>query len=167
MSLVMHMRIDGVVGESSSFKHKGWVDVMSWNWGMTSNRKYSLPKDDVKTSLNEISVIKPIGIDSTEIRNLFAQGKVIPHVDFNIEPVAGKREAQKNYVNIKMEDVVIKSIVTGGGTEDKFFKEHVTFLFDRITFECNRPLQKSDDTEAAAKWNDFRWDVIANDKWAK
>ena len=165
MSLQMHMRIDGVVGEAASFKHKGWMEILSWNWGMTSNRKTALATDDSKTALNEMSVIKYIGIDSTEIRNLFAQGKLIPHIDFNIEPLTGKREAQKNYVNIKMEDVLIKSVITGGTAEDKFFKEHITLLYDRITFECNRPFQKSDASEAAPEWNDFRWDVVGNKIW--
>jgi type VI protein secretion system component Hcp len=83
--------------------------------------------------------------------------------------MVGKREAQKNYVNIIMEDVIIKSVVTGGGIDDSFFKEHLTLVFDRITFECNRPLNDGNDkdNETAGEGNDFRWDVIGNSKWIK
>jgi len=165
MSLLMNMKMEGVVGESSSFKHKGWFEVISWNWGMSSNRK-SAQDDSIKTSLNEISVIKPVGIDSIDIRLLFAQGKTIPVIDFNILPVTGKREVQKNYIDIRMEDVVIKSIVTGGSVEDNFFKEHITFIFDRISFECNHPIVETGDA-ATIQIEDhvFGWNVSGNVEW--
>jgi type VI protein secretion system component Hcp len=165
MSLLMNMKMEGVTGESTSFKHKGWFEVISWNWGMSSNRK-SAHDDGARTSLNEISVIKPIGIESIDIRLLFAQGKTIPRIDFNILPVTGKREVQKNYVDIKMEDVIIKSIVTGGSTEDNFFKEHITFIFNSISFECNRPVADDGDVEEIVD-HIFGWNVSDNAEWQK
>ncbi len=168
MSLQLHMKIDGVMGEASSFKFKGWCEIISWNWGMTSNRKTSKPVDSEKTMMNELTVIKPIGIDSTQIRNLYALGEVISSVNLTIAPVVGKREPQSNYVNIIMEDVIIKSVVTGGTVEDEFFKEHLTFVLDRVTFECNRPFVSKGDEQVdeTSPDNDFRWDVLANKKWA-
>lgn len=168
MSLEFHIKIDGVEGEASSYKYKGWCEIFSWNWGMTSNRKSSKPSESDKTSMNELTVIKPIGIDSTQIRNLYALGEVIPSVKLIIAPVVGKREPQSNYVNIIMEDVMIKSIVTGGGFEDEFFKEHLVLIFDRITFECNKPMVDKNDegSEKNEPDNDFRWDVKGNKKWA-
>jgi len=164
MSLLMNMKIEGVTGESTSFKHKGWFEVISWSWSMSSNRK-AAHDEGFKASLNEISVIKPVGIESIDIRLLFAQGKSIPRIDFNILPVTGKREVQKNYVDIKMEDVVIKSIVTGGSAEDNFFKEHITFIFDRITFECNHPVEEGGDDLAAVEDHVFGWKVSDNVVW--
>ncbi len=167
MSLQIHMKIDGVTGEAESFKYKGWCEIFSWNWGMTSNRKSITAKDGIKTMMNEIAVIKPIGIDSTQIRNLYALGEVIPSVQLIIAPIVGKREPQSNYVNIIMEDALIKSVVTGGGLEEEFYKEHLTIIFDRITFECNRPVKSKDDVDSndAVLENDFRWDVMGNKKW--
>lgn len=165
MSLLMNMKLEGVTGESTSFKHKGWFEIISWSWGMSSNRK-TVHDDAGKTSLNEISVIKPIGIESIDIRLLFAQGKTIPRIDFNILPVTGKREVQKNYVDIKMEDVVIKSIVTGGSAEDSFFKEHITFIFNRISFECNRPVADEGDVSEIED-HIFGWNVSDNSEWNK
>ena len=111
MALQMMMKMDGVTGDSKSFKYKGWADIISWNWGMTSNRKSAQGNGEEKTSMNELSIIKAIGNDSSSIRLLFAKNQTIPTVDFSISPIVGKREIQKNYVNIAMEGVVIKSIV--------------------------------------------------------
>ena len=166
MSLQMNMRMEGITGESKSYSHKGWTDVLSWNWGMTSNRKLAHRDNGDKTSLNELSIIKAIGADSPEIRLCFAKGKIIPSVEFVIIPVVGKREKQSKYLHIKMEDVVIKSIVTGGSNEDSFFKEHITFLFDKIEFEYSKSGQAgSDGTAGESEEFNFEWDVPENSEW--
>ena len=166
MALQMYMKMDGVLGDSKSYKHKGWADVLSWNWGMTSNRKLAHNIEGDKTSLNELSIIKSIGVDSANIRLLYAQGKIIPSVELSITPSVGKREVQTKYVYIKMEDVLIKSIVTGGSTEDAFFKEHVTLLFDRIRFEYSLGALSLDDSpDDTPNDFDFEWNVPGNVKW--
>jgi len=164
MSLQMFMKLEGVEGDSQNYQHKGWCDILSWNWGMTSNRRSAQAGDDDKTSLNEISVIKPIGSDSPAIRLMFAKGKTIPSVEFSVTPVMAKREVQTKYMYIKLEDVAIKSIVSGGSVEDKFFKEHLTLCFDRIRFEYSLNAQATGDGtvgKAAVDYN-FRWDVSSN-----
>ena len=166
MSLQMNMKMEGISGESSSFSHKGWTDVLSWNWGMTSNRKLAHASNGDKTSLNELSIIKAIGADSPQIRLCFAQAKIIPSVEFTIIPVVGKRERQSKYLHIRMEDVVIKSIVTGGSNEDNFFKEHITLLFDRIEFEYSKSGNVSNDgTVGEDQAFNFEWDVPENTEW--
>ncbi|NKB37649.1 MAG: hypothetical protein GKR93_10835 [Gammaproteobacteria bacterium] len=166
MPLQMMMKIDGVSGDSKSFKHKGWADIISWNWGMTSNRKTAQGTAEQKTAMNELSIIKAIGNDSSGIRLLFAQGQTIPTVEFNVSPQVGKRETQTNYVNISMEGVLIKSIVTGGGADDDFFKEHITLLFDKIKFEYKRSTETNEDgSPVAGPEIDFEWDISANKSW--
>ncbi len=166
MALQIVLKIEGIYGESKSYQYKGWSEVISWNWGMTSNRKSTQGIEGDKTSLNELSVMKPIGVDSGSIRLLFAQGKKIPSVQLVASPVVGKREAPMKYVNIVMEDVVIKAIVTSGTADDNFFKEHITFLYDRVRFECSRAAQESgDSTEENVDTNDFGWNVTDNQQW--
>jgi len=168
MSLHMFMKIDGVTGGARDYKHKGWSEVLSWNWGMTSNRKSTQGDDNVKTSFNEISVVKPTDIDSPDIRLLFAQGKVIPAIEFSITPVVAKRQVEGKYMSIKLEDIVIKSIVTGGSVEDNFFKEHVTLLFDRINFEFTKADDMKENVKSTGSHDfHFKWDVAANSEWAQ
>ena len=166
MPLAMMMKIDGIEGDTKNFKYKGWADILSWNWGLTSNRKSAQGLDADKTSLNELSIIKTIGNDSPGIRLLFAQGTTIANVQFSIFPPVGKREAQKSYVDIKMEGVLIKSIITGGSTEDDFFKEHITFLYDKIKFEyCRHMLLSTETVDDIPDTQDFEWNVPDNIEW--
>ena len=168
MPLLMYMKIDGVPGNSKDFQHKGWFDVLSWNWGMTSNRKAPKCEDSDKTSLNELSVIKSVGSDSAAIRSLFAKGAVIPSIEFSIIPEVGKREVKTKYVNMKMENVIIKSIISGGNMEENFFKEHITFLFEKIWTEYTRNTARSaEGVETEPDNQDFSWDVSENTEWIR
>lgn len=168
MALQMNMKIDGVLSDSKSYQHKGWFEVLSWNWGMTSNRKAANGMDGDKTMFNELSIIKSIGTDSAIIRSLFAQGKIIPSVDFSIIPSVGKKEVQTRYIDIRIEDVLIKSIVTGGSIDDNFFKEHITLLFNRIRFQHNRePLHSAENAGSAPVDNGFSWNVSESAEWKK
>lgn len=164
MPIQIMMKIDGVVGESKSFKHQGWADVLSWNWGMTSNRKLSQTIDGDKTSLNEISIVKAIGSDSSDVRRLYAEGALIPSVNLSMFPAVAKREVPMDYVDIKLEGVLIKSIVTGGGVDDLFFKEHITLLFDKVRFEY-KTIDSKSKVSAEDAADDFVWNVSDNRKW--
>ena len=166
MPMLMNMKMDGVSGDSKSFSHKGWFEVLSWNWGMTSNRKSAHDTGSDKTSLNEISVIKSIGCDSADIRLLFAQGKVIPAIEFTVIPEVSKKEAKAKYIDIKIENAVIKSIITGGALEDSFFKEHITILFEKISIQFTRTSARSAGVaDTAPVVRDFSWNVVENAEW--
>ena len=165
MDLQMNMKIDGIIGGSTSPHHKGWSEVHSWNWGMSSNRKSVQQTEGNKTSLNELSVIKPIGIDSPGIRLLFAKGTNIANVEFSVTPVMGKREAPKKYLEIKLEDVMIKTIVSGGAIDDNFFKEHITLLFEKVNFEYSEAGARNETGETEFIDHAFRWDVLENKEW--
>jgi type VI secretion system secreted protein Hcp len=165
MDIQMSMKIDGVTGISASFEHKGWSEIHSWNWGMSSNRKPQPVDEDFKASLNEISVVKPIGIDSPDIRLLFARGEKIENVEISVTPVRAKRGPVKKLLHIKLESVVIKSIVSGGSMDDVFFKEHITLFFDKVNFEYSQVGTRNEAGETEFIDHGFRWDVLENKEW--
>lgn len=166
MDLQMSMKIDGVTGISASSEHKGWSEIYSWNWGMTSNRKSLAVDADFKASLNEISVVKPIGIDSPDIRLLFARGDKIENIEFSITPIRGKREPAKKLLHMKLENVLIKSIVSGGNMDDNIFKENITFFFDKVNFEYSQPGAKNEKGETVFIDHNFCWDAAGNKEWS-
>ena len=165
MSLQIFMKIDNVPGDAKNYDYRGWSEVLSLNWGMTSNRRTVPPGGEDRTSLNEISVVKRLGADSAAIRSLFAAGTTIPAVELSITPVVGQRETKAKYLAVFMEDVVIKSIVTGGGVDDSFFKEHVTLLFGKVRFEYNRNSPATHTAEGTSEDYRFGWDVAVNGAW--
>ena len=166
MAMQIHMKIDGVKGDSKGFQYKGWCDVQSMNWGMTSDRGATTDTPGRQTSLNELSIVKLVGIDSASIRSLFAQGAIIPCVDLSVVPALSKREVQTKYLDIRMEEVLIRSVSVSGDAEDNYFREHVSLLFERIKFEYSlNPMRGADEDAPVAI--DFSWNVSSNDVWER
>lgn len=163
MSVEMYLKIDGVTGGSKDYSHKGWSDVLSWGWAMVSNRSSAHVTDNDKTSFKEISIVKKIGRDSAAIMLLYAQGKVVPYADLAIIPIVAKREAKQKYLSIRMEDVLVKSIITGGNNTEDAFSENIILLFDKIRFEysVNAMSGGGNPSHDASDYN-FAWDISQN-----
>lgn len=163
MSVEMYLKMDGVTGGSKNFSHKGWSDVISWGWAMVSNRSAADVTDKDKTSFREMSIVKKIGMDSTAIMQLFAQGKVIESAELDVIPVVGKREARQKYLSIRMEDVLVKSIITGGNNSEDSFNENIVLLFGKVRFEYSvNAITGAENTGKEAAEYNFNWDITQN-----
>lgn len=168
MSVEMYLKLDEVIGGSKNYSRKGWSDVLSWHWEMLSNRGAPGVTENDKTSFGEISITKPLGMDSTAIMLLYAQGKTIKSADLSIIPVVGKREAKQKYLSMHMEGVSVKSIVTGGDTSQDQFRETIVFIFNSIRFEFNQHLDMNPgETLASSVDHEFAWDIGRNEQLQK
>jgi type VI protein secretion system component Hcp len=163
MSVEIFLKLDGIAGSTRNFSHKGWADVTSWSWDMQSNRNSAYPVDGEKTALRMITIVKRIGIDSADMMSAFALGKTIATAELDIVPVVAKREAKQKYLSIHMEDVRIKSIVTGGSSADEFFNETVVLLFARVRYEFS--LNATIGSDLPAGEFRFAWDINQAKIW--
>lgn len=160
MAIEMFLRVDGVAAGSRNFQHKGWAEVSSWQWGIERQARTANDGPNNATNSNEISVIKPIGMDSTALMRLFAEGALINEVDLSIVPVSGKRGAQQKYLDIKLQDVIIKSISTGGSEEENFLKETITLSFDKVDYTYHQYADPGSDGKTGALQSyAFKWDL--------
>lgn len=160
MSVEIFIKLDGITGESKNYYHKGWSEVSSWAWGMANN-----VDTQGKPVFKELAFTKRIGIDSTDMMLHFAQAKLIKNVEFSIVPIMAKREAKLKYLSMQMEDVLIKSITTGGSAEDDRFNEDILLSFSKVSFEYSFNIQATHDTTASSVDHKFGWDIGMNQEW--
>lgn len=166
MSLEMFLKLDGVTGGSRNYEHKGWADVISWGWGMVSNRQTPFVTESDKTSFKEITITKRVGVDSPAIMLLYAKGETIQYADLDIIPVVAKREIKQKYLSIRMEDILVKSIITGGAVTEDSFNENIILLFNRIRFEFTLPvLSSAENTTDEITEYKFGWNISENSEW--
>ncbi len=163
MPVEMYLKLDGVTGGTRNFTYKGCADVTSWAWELESNRSTSQLSEGDKTAYRQISIVKRIGMDSPDIMSLFVQGKTIPFADLTVVPVVGKREAKQKYLAIHMEDVIVKSIVTGGNVVEEFFNETIMLLFGRVKLEFS--VNASPGTDVTGGEYKFAWNITQNREW--
>jgi type VI secretion system secreted protein Hcp len=161
MALEMYLRMDGIQGLSKNFSFKDSSEITEFSWGMLSNRKSAKVNESDMTAFGEITVSKQIGLDSAAIMLHYAQGKIISSADITVIPVALKREAQKRYLNIHMEEVLVKSILTGGDISQDVFGEKITLLFGKVKFEYDYNPPITAKTTEIQEFS-FSWDITHN-----
>ena len=163
MSVEMFLKLDGIAGGTKKFSHKAWTDVTSRAWDMQSNRNSAKLVEGEKTAFRLIAIVKRIGVDSPGIMSLFVQGKTIASADIDIVPIVSKREGRQKYLSINLEDVRVKSIVTGGNSTEEFFNETVSLLFGRVRYEFT--VNSMPGSDVAAGDFSFAWDLARNSEW--
>ena len=135
MAVEIFLRMDGVTGGSQNYGHKGWAELLSWRWDLDRAPDQLTALAARALHMNEISLVKTVGVDSAALMGLFAGGTVIKTAEINIVPVVGKRDAQQKYIAITLEEVLIKSISTGGSLEESVFQERITLIFSKVKYE--------------------------------
>jgi type VI protein secretion system component Hcp len=77
-----------------------------------------------------------------------------------------KRDGKQKYLSIRMEDVLIKSIVTGGNNSEKFFNESIVLLFSKVRFEYSfNPTPNVQSPAGVSADYKFAWDIQQNKEW--
>lgn len=165
MPVEMFLKLDGITGGTRNFNHKGWADLISWGWDLQSNRNASRLVEGEKTAFKQMSIVKRIGMDSPDIMSMFVQGGIIASAEIDVLPIVSRREARQKYLSIRMEEVRVRSIVTGGNAAEEFFIETIVLLFGRIHYEFS--VNKVPDSDVAAADYRFAWDIANNKPWQR
>jgi type VI secretion system secreted protein Hcp len=165
MALEMFLKIDGVVGGTRNYQHKGWTDILSWNWAL-EHCAPDLASTAPCANMNQINVRKTTGPESPAILRLFAERAPIKLAEISAIPIVGKREKVNKYLSIVMQDVLVTSIRTDGEGEENYFRESIILQFGKIKFETyqNTPGDASGG-EAKSENFEFAWDLDQNAEW--
>ncbi len=144
MTVDMFLKIDGVDGESRDSEHKGEIDVLAWSWGLSQSGSTHMGGGggSGKVSIQDISVSKFIDKSSPNLMKYCCNGK---HFKEALLTVRKAGEKPLEYVKIKMNDLIISSISTGGSGGEDRLTENVTLNFSKVGFEYQP--QKDDGTK--------------------
>jgi len=113
MAVDMFMKIKDIKGESADDKHKGEIDVLAWSWGMSQSGTAHLGggAGSGKVSVQDLSFTKYVDTASTALMLACCNGK---HFAEALLTVRKAGENPVEYIQIKMEEVLIAAVSTGG-----------------------------------------------------
>jgi type VI secretion system secreted protein Hcp len=158
MAIDVHIKIDGIPGESASAAHGKEIDVMSWSWGSsnTGSTHEGSGSGTGKVSIQDLSFTKYVDSATTK---LLASNFAGDHIDKAVLTCskAGGKEAL-DFLVITMENVMVASVSTGGGGMEERFTENVTLNFGKVKVEYK--VQQKDGTGKPA--GNAGWDIAAN-----
>jgi type VI secretion system secreted protein Hcp len=128
MSSLVHVRFDGVDGESTRKDHKGEIEITSWSWGVTNAKSGSSGSSASKAQPGDFVFTHQYDKASPVLAKRCASGTHIPTATLSQRRRGDK---QKDFLIITLHDVLISSCNVSW-TEDGDVVEQVSVTYGEI-----------------------------------
>ena len=132
MAFDCFIKLGDIKGEAKDATHKDEIDVLSWSWGCTQSGTMGMGGGGGggKVNIQDLVFTKFIDTSSTNLYLKCCNGKHYPDA---LLTVRKSGETPVEYMKVKMEQVMITSMQTGGsGAEDRV-TETVNLNFAKVT----------------------------------
>jgi type VI secretion system secreted protein Hcp len=143
MAVDMFIKMDDIKGESVDKAHKGDIQVLAWSWGMSQSGTTHIGGGggSGKANVQDISFTKYIDSSSPILMQNCCTGK-----HFKLATLVVRKAGDKplEYLKIKLTEILITSVQTGGSGGEDRLTENVTLNF--ASFHLDYFPQKADGT---------------------
>jgi type VI secretion system secreted protein Hcp len=159
MAVDMFLELDGIKGESVDSKHKDKIDVLAWSWGLSQTGTFAHGSGGGagKANFNDLTITKYIDKSSADLMYHCASGKHITKGQVIVRKAGDK---PLEYLVIKVDNILVSSVSTGGSSGDERLTESVTLNFAKVAVEY-----KIQDEKGAGKdGGQFTWNIATNTK---
>lgn len=149
------MKVDGIDGGSQSKDHKGSVDILSWNWGVTTQTSGSAGSGGTigRPRAHELRVVHLYDLASPELASRAVTGKHLKEATLTV----ARSGASKDFLTVTMKDVVVTEVLAAGDEDD--VSEEVAFSPAWISFDYAEPGHGGG---ASGRTSSFTWDIRSN-----
>jgi type VI secretion system secreted protein Hcp len=131
MAFDAFIKIDGVPGEATDDKHKDWISLASFNWGVSQSAAMAGGGLSAgKANFQDFSVAKRMDKSSPILFQHCATGKHTKQLSVSLCRATGEK---REYLLYKFSDVMVTSYQTGGSPEGEDIPmESVTFAYTKV-----------------------------------
>lgn len=151
------IKIAGVDGESKDSKHGGWIDVLTFNYGVSqSSSMFTGGGGGVgKANFDVLAFTHYVDKATPNLMQYCASGKHVGTVEVSCCKVG---DGSHEYMRITLTDCIITHAGPSGSTDDARVKESVGISYSRIKVEVKE--QNANGSMGAAVTGS--WDVKQN-----
>jgi type VI secretion system secreted protein Hcp len=148
------LKLDGIEGESTDAKHKGWLDVDSWSWGENVPVQPATGSGAGvgKVHFQDFRFTSRVSKASPKLFLACASGQHLKEAQ--LVGVKASAKATQEFLTWTFSDVLVTSYETGGAEGDDVPFDHVSLHFSKATIAYKA--QKADgslDTAVTAGWD--------------
>ncbi len=159
MAVDMFIKIDSVDGEAKDKSHKKEIDVLAWSWGMSNSGSAHVGggAGAGKVNVQDLSFTKYVDASSPKLMLACCDGKHFKDATLVVRK-AGEKPVE--YIKIKMEELLITSVSTGGSGGEDRLTENITLNFAKVHVDY----VPQDEKGAAGTAIPMSWDIAQNAK---
>jgi type VI secretion system secreted protein Hcp len=157
MAVDMFIKIETVDGESRDKTHKKEIDVLAWSWGISNSGSAHVGggAGAGKCNIQDISFTKWVDSATPKLALACCDGKHFASATLVVRK-AGEKPVE--YLKIKVEEVLITSISTGGSGGEDRLTENVTLNFAKVSLDY----VPQDEKGAAGTAIPMAWSIAEN-----
>lgn len=150
-NMIVGETLDKVQGKN------GDIDVLAWGWGMTQSGTTHLGRGGGagKANFQDLSFTKYVDTASVGIMTALAKGSHIPVATLLVRKAG---EGHVNYILIRLTEVMVTSLTTGGSGGEDRLTEIVTLNFAQVKYSYFPQNVKA----SAESSKPFAWDIAGN-----
>lgn len=158
MAVDMFIKIGDMGGESKDSGHKGEIDVLSWSWGMSqSGSMHSGGGGGAgKVNVQDLSLTKWMDASSAPLMKACCAGT---HIGEALLTVRKAGDKPLEYLKIKLTNVLVSAVSTGGSGGEDRLTENVTLNFEKVNVEYNTQNEKGGKDKPFL----MGWNISANE----
>lgn len=154
MAVDMFLKLGDIKGESKDKVHKDEMDVLSFSWGMTQSGTMGVGGGggSGKVNVQDLTVMKYVDKASPPLMLACCNGKHYPEALLTVRKAG---EEALEFLKIKMTDVLVSSVSTGGSGDADRPTENLALNFAKVAVEY-QPQGKDGKPEGGAVtmcWN--------------
>jgi type VI secretion system secreted protein Hcp len=159
MFMLIKEKGKNVDGESKDKTHTKEIDVLAWSWGLSNSGSAATGGGGGagKVNVQDLSFTKYVDSSSPKLMLACCEGTHYSDATLVVRKAGGK---PVEYIKIKMTEVLVTSLSTGGSGGEDRLTENVTLNFAKVTVDYVP--QKDDGTAGTAI--PMSWDIAANNK---
>ena len=153
---------NNIKGESQDDTHRGEIDVLAWDWGLTQSGTTHIGSGGGggKVNVRDITLTKYVDLATNDLIKRCTSGEHIESGELIVRKSGGA--APVEYFRIKMNNLMITSYTTGG-SKDGLDRIQETLTLNFRKFEVLYTLQE--DSGAAGAETLAGWDIAENKEW--
>ena len=156
------LKIDGIPGESSDDAHKDWIEVLSFNHGITQPASPTASSAGGATTERckhePFTIVKNVDTASPRLYEACSAGKRLKNATIEMCRAGGDK---LKYMEIRMDEIIVSHVAPGGISkgEGGFPTEAVSLAYGKIKWIYTQ--QKRADGSGGGNVTGG-WDLIAN-----
>ena len=130
----IHLKLDGIDGDSEAANYEGQIDCASWSWGASqaANMHVSTGGAAGGSTIMDIAITKDMDKSSPNLMKYCCHGTVMPEAILVCTKSAG--EGTMEWLKVTMKNAIISSL-SSSGQEGSMGMESVTLNFSEYKME--------------------------------